>query len=633
MKSKIWNVIFSVLLGLSIVGSAVGIVLSVMKEDPGPDGMSAYETWLESGYEGTEEDFLNWLKGEKGTDGNNGKDGVSGQDGEDGKDGAAGKSAFDIWKDLYGEGWKSEHEGKEPDEADFLDWLKGEKGEAGKDGTACDHTYSNGWEIEVDATCTSIGYKVHTCDICGEKDYEFIDKTEQHSWDNSLVVIPPCEQDGITLYSCTICGTTRAETTSKEGHHYESGICTACGKEEDPDYIIYTTDPTTFSYVVNGLKEGYPSEIRIPSVHNGFPVSIGEKALVDCTNLVSVIIADGISSIGNYAFHRCTSLKSVTIPDSVISIGNSAFYGCVALAGITVPDSVTTIGNSVFNGCTGLTSVTVPGTVTTFGNNIFSGCTGLKSVELENGVPTIDTYTFYNCTALASIIIPDSVTSIGGGAFYNCTALTSIVIPDSVTAIDAGAFYGCSGLESIQIPFVGVGRGKPPKEYYGNLFGAIFGTSSYSGGTEVKQSASYTGIGFDFVKFYIPSSLTSVTVTGGSVSYGAFQNCTMLTDVALGEGITSIAESAFSGCRGLNNITIPLSLTRVYDNAFYASGGLKTVYYMGTEEDWKKINISTVYNSALTSAARYYYSDEPIYDDAHWHYDNEGNIVIWEKET
>ncbi len=83
----------------------------------GANGKSAYEIWLAEGNEGTIDDFINWLKGS----GTNGKDGV---DGEDGKDGTDGKSAYDIWL-------KNGHTGTE---VDFLNWLKGETGASGSNG-------------------------------------------------------------------------------------------------------------------------------------------------------------------------------------------------------------------------------------------------------------------------------------------------------------------------------------------------------------------------------------------------------------------------------------------------------------------------------------------------------------------
>lgn len=91
----------------------------------GTDGKSAYEIWLDNGHSGTETDFLNWLKGEKGDQGQQGTNGKDGTNGQDGQNGENGKSAYQIWID-------NGHSGTEQD---FLNWLKGEKGNQGQQGT------------------------------------------------------------------------------------------------------------------------------------------------------------------------------------------------------------------------------------------------------------------------------------------------------------------------------------------------------------------------------------------------------------------------------------------------------------------------------------------------------------------
>lgn len=50
----------------------------------GVDGKSAYEIWLDKGNVGTEQDFLDSLKGADGIDGQNGRDGINGTNGQDG---------------------------------------------------------------------------------------------------------------------------------------------------------------------------------------------------------------------------------------------------------------------------------------------------------------------------------------------------------------------------------------------------------------------------------------------------------------------------------------------------------------------------------------------------------------------
>lgn len=83
----------------------------------GTDGKSAYQIWLDAGNTGSEQDFLNSLKGKDGTDG---IEGAAGQDGIDGK------SAYQTWVDA----------GNTGDEAAFLASLKGSQGEQGPAGPA-----------------------------------------------------------------------------------------------------------------------------------------------------------------------------------------------------------------------------------------------------------------------------------------------------------------------------------------------------------------------------------------------------------------------------------------------------------------------------------------------------------------
>ena len=80
----------------------------------GTDGKSAYQIWLDAGNTGSEQDFLNSLKGQNGTEGAAGQDGVDG------------KSAYQIWVDA----------GNTGDEAAFLASLKGSQGEQGSVGPA-----------------------------------------------------------------------------------------------------------------------------------------------------------------------------------------------------------------------------------------------------------------------------------------------------------------------------------------------------------------------------------------------------------------------------------------------------------------------------------------------------------------
>ena len=218
---------------------------------------------------------------------------------------------------------------------------------------------------------------------------------------------------------------------------------------------------------------------------------------------------------------------------------------------------ITSIAANAFADSTDLTSVTIPDCITSIGNDAFYNCTRLTSVTIGNGVTSIGDYAFSGCSGLTSVTIGDGVTTIGSEAFYNCSGLTEIIIPNSVTSIGADAFRGCSSLQSITIPFVGGSR-KTARDTYQYPFGYIFGTSSYTGGVATTQN--YYGSSTSSptnATYYIPSSLKSVTVTGGEILYGAFYNCSGLTSVTIDNDVASIQESSFFGCSSLQSISIP----------------------------------------------------------------------------
>lgn len=128
-------------------------------------------------------------------------------------------------------------------------------------------------------------------------------------------------------------------------------------------------------------------------------------------------------------------------------------------------------------------------------------------------------------------------------------SVTQISVPDYVTEIADGAFSGCGNLKEITIPFVGAVAGKTENDTYQYPFGYIFGSDSYTGGTETEQYYYGSSISsFTSTVYYIPSSLKKVTVTGGNILYGAFYNCSSLVSINIPDGVTSIGDNAFSYC-------------------------------------------------------------------------------------
>lgn len=106
---------------------------SLQNGKDGENGLSAYEIAKNNGFEGTPTEWLASLKGDrgdtrkqgvkgdKGDTGERGLQGAKGDTGATGKTGASGKSAYEVWLSV----------GNSGTETDFLNSLKGEKGDTG----------------------------------------------------------------------------------------------------------------------------------------------------------------------------------------------------------------------------------------------------------------------------------------------------------------------------------------------------------------------------------------------------------------------------------------------------------------------------------------------------------------------
>ena len=214
--------------------------------------------------------------------------------------------------------------------------------------------------------------------------------------------------------------------------------------------------------------------------------------------------------------------------------------------------------------------------ITSIGEHAFSSCPSLRTLQKLPKLTSIGPSAFANCKRLTSITIPGSVTSIGNSAFSGCTGLTSITIPNSVTSIGEGAFKGCNNLTSMTLPFVGASV--TAHSGYDEVFGYIFGYTTTTKESSTVSGATYQYYGNSkYYHYYIPSSITSVTITGRTIPYRAFYNCTGLTSVTIPDGVTSIGAGAFWGCSGLTSVTIPDSVTSIGGGAFAGCTSLITV--------------------------------------------------------
>ena len=118
-----------------------------------------------------------------------------------------------------------------------------------------------------------------------------------------------------------------------------------------------------------------------------------------------------------------------------------------------------------------------------------------------------------------------------------------------------------------------------PKSYDNKPVTIIGGRAfqNCSGLTSITIGNSVTSIGAN--AFYGCRGLTSVTIPNSVTSIGgsAFQNCSSLTTITIPDSVTSIGDSAFYNCTSLTTITIPNSVTSIGGSAFQNCSSLTNI--------------------------------------------------------
>ena len=341
---------------------------------------------------------------------------------------------------------------------------------------------------------------------------------------------------------------------------------------------------------VNGkVPDGFFANLKQSVDENGKPIAVPAERWADLTE---VVIEDGVTEIGKDVFQGCVGLTKVTIPDSVKKIGTWSFYLCGGLKNVDIPANME-IGDSSFRQ-SGLEQVTVSGgsignyafhridnlkkisiNCETIGEEAFSGCDYLTDITLGENVKTLGDKAFYTCDALERVEIPSTVTDIGEKTFYSCPALKEAII--RAGTVKAGTFYNCRALTTLIISDNATldGSFTARNAYaYGTLETVKIGKGEIGDSafrnctnlTTVELGDGVTSIGTS--AFLNCTQLTSITIGSGVISIGksAFNGCTALTNANIGSG--AIGESAFNGCTSLANVTLGNGVTQIGKNAF-----------------------------------------------------------------
>ncbi len=291
--------------------------------------------------------------------------------------------------------------------------------------------------------------------------------------------------------------------------------------------------------------------------------SVGANMFADCRELESVVLPEGLTRIGDYGFKWCEKLSDIVLPDSVTTLGRHALNG-IAITELKIPAGLTVIGDGVFSGID-IEKLTIPEGVTEIGYSAFDNCKSLTEISFPSTLRVIGERAFEGCDALPKVSIPGTVTTVGEGAFDGCLSLAEIELGDGILNFSGRTKYSQGNHAFLNTAYI---RDESNWEngllYIGNYL--IDAKTEITGEVKVKDGIKY----ITDLAFYRCKNITKVTLPESAerIYYRAFDVCTSLAEIELGDGIKYIGEQAFA------NTALYNDTENWTDKVFYAGNYL-----------------------------------------------------------
>ncbi|MCH5186762.1 MAG: leucine-rich repeat protein [Oscillospiraceae bacterium] len=352
---------------------------------------------------------------------------------------------------------------------------------------------------------------------------------------------------------------------------------------------------------------------------------IGNSAFSE-TKLTEAILPDSVKELGNFAFSGCSNLVRAAVPGSVGKVGDMAFKGCDKLMEVKLGEGIAELGRGVFTECTSLEGLTLPESLAFMGAEVFNGCSSLKEITLPEGLELIGEHCLGQ-SGVTEIYIPAGVKNLSAevfdwadnlayihidpdhpgfyddnGVMYSKTEpslkfypvarpdaeytvlpgtqsvnlcfysersyLKKLILPSSLTGLDRHSFRYAASLEAIEMA--------QDNPLYTSVDGVVY---SKDGKTLMYYPQSKKG-----AEFSVPEGVTeiwdfalcrnpyiqkiSLPESVATIGYGAFGECTSLTELNIPSGITELPGAMLIGSNNVTRLELPDGLEVINSNAF-----------------------------------------------------------------
>ena len=431
-------------------------------------------------------------------------------------------------------------------------------------------------------------YYTITYNLDGGEWKGFTPITKRNANTNTKIILPTADKINKADANNTNCifgvwydGNGNVITEISSGTTEDITVTAVWGTIKGTNTVEWYTTANTVAAVIETLSGEYTHDIVVTGEISDATISDIKGALQSKSNAkvnLDLSKTSGLTSLGYEAFARCSSLTSVKIPDSVTSIGTQVFLDCTGLTSVTIGNSVASIGQSAFARCSSLTSVTIPDSVTSIGYWAFKDCTGLTTVNYK-GTQEEWEYNIY--------IYNGNEALTNAARNYNTITVTASKVSTEISNLTKGGSYTIIVTEEISDATISAiktvlqkSRAKVNLDLSGTTGSISLGSSAFescTGLTSVIIGDSVTTIGDR--AFYGCTGLTNVEIPDSvtSIDGWAFYECKSLESVTIGDSVTTIGQSTFYECTGLKSVEIPDKVTSIGYHAFYGCTGLTSV--------------------------------------------------------
>ncbi|MDO4476121.1 MAG: leucine-rich repeat protein [Lachnospiraceae bacterium] len=324
-------------------------------------------------------------------------------------------------------------------------------------------------------------------------------------------------------------------------------------------------------------------------------------------SIKTVTIGKNITGMGLMAFSGCSELEAYQVAegnqyyrmigDLVYSLDGLRCVKCPTkkTGAVVLPEGTESIAASAFYE-TGIASVALPDTVEIIGEQAFAFCRQLTEVTLGEGLGFIGNQVFYWCNQLRKLRVPRSVYFVGEEAFTIFImegTVSSLVIEgyENTVVERAARASGCPftaiGKEDYKVLDQGIcgedltwkvdskgvltisGKG-PMYDYYEMGSYPGWSDSDKFKTREINRvviEEGVTSVGAWALSYLEKVSSVSLPFTLKTIGFAAFRGCTMLEQIMLPEGLTSIGDKAFLDVY-LQMVAVPSSVTKIGSYAF-----------------------------------------------------------------